>query len=107
MVRPLYACTKRLEGGQMSMFIQHCDGRSHYRCRTCSDSAPVSDSVPLRVLNLYILVRDGSNTTFMRRAAYTLRLRAPPPHWAWGKHVGEGKFYDYNDAESEAIFEPQ
>ena len=66
--------------------------------------APVSDSVPLRVLKLYILVRDGSKTTFMRSAAYTLRLRAPPPQWAWGKDVGEGKFYDYNDAESEAIW---
>ena len=37
--RPLYARTKRIEGGEMCMnvasmskFIQHRDGRSHYRC---------------------------------------------------------------------------
>ena len=121
--RPLYACTTPLEGGRMCMHvasmpkvIQHRDGRSHYRCTKCAESAPVSDSVPVRVLNLYILVRGGSKTTFMRRAAYTLRLRAPPPRWAWGVDLGElprltqanptreGKFYDYNDAESEAIW---
>ena len=130
--RPLYACTKRIEGGQMCMnvasmskFIQHRDGRSHYRCRTCrekecDDSAPVSDSVPLRVLDLYILVRNGSKSTFMRRKAYRLCLHAPPPRWAWGKDLGQlphltlampssvshekGQFYNYNDAESEAIW---
>ena len=37
--RPLYVCTKRIESGEMCMnvasmskFIQHRDGRSHYRC---------------------------------------------------------------------------
>ena len=130
--RPLYACTKRIEGDQMCMnvasmskFIQHRDGRNHYRCRECrqkecADSAPVSDSVPLRVLDLYILVRNVSKTTFMRRKSYRLCLRAPPPRWAGGVDLGQlphltqamprfvshtkGKFYDYNDAESEAIW---
>ena len=41
--------------------------------------APVSDSVPLRVLDLYILIRDGSKATFMRSKPYRLCLRAPPP----------------------------
>ena len=130
--RPLYACTKRIEGGEMCMnvasmskFIQHRDGRSHYRCtkckqKECDDSAPVSDSVPLRVLDLYILVRDGSKTTFMRHKAYRLCLRAPPRQWAWGVDLGQlpqlnqampnhvfhtkRNFYDYTDAESEAIW---
>ena len=130
--RPLYACTKHIQDGEMCMkvasmskFIQLGDGRSHYRCTKCrqeegADSAPVSDSVPLRVLDLYILVRDGSKTTLMRSKAYRLCLRAPPSRWAWGKDLGQlpeltlampgfvshakGKFYDYNDAESEAIW---
>ena len=73
----------------MSTFIQHRDGRNHYKCMTCkqkecADSAPVSDSVPLRVLDLHILVRDGNKTTFMRNKAYRLCLCAPPPQWAWG-----------------------
>ena len=132
LARPLYACTTRLEGGEMCMnvasmskFIQHRDGRSHYRCtkckeKECADSAPVSDSVPLRVLDLYILVRDGSKTTFMRSKPYRLCVRAPPPQWAWGVDLGQlprltqamprsvfhakGRFYEYNDDESEAIW---
>ena len=109
----------------MSKFIQHRDGRSHYWCtkcreKECADSAPVSDSVPLRALDLYILVKDGSKTTVLRRNAYRLCLRVPPPRWAWGKDLGKnpdlkqamptsvshakGKFYEYNDAESEAIW---
>ena len=130
--RPLYACTQRIEGGQMCMnvasmskFIQQRDGRSHYRCTKCkqkegADSAPVSDSVPLRLLDLYILVHDGSKTTFMRSKAKRLCLHAPPPQWAWGVDLGQlprltqanprivsdavGQFYAYNDAESEAIW---
>ena len=130
--RPLYVCTKRIEGGEMCMnvasmskFIQHRDGRSHYRCTNCKetecdDSAPVSDSVPLRVLDLYILVRDGSKTTFMRSKAYRLCLHAPPPQWAWGVDLGQlpqlnqavpglvshpkRNFYNDTDAESEAIW---
>ena len=42
LVRPLYACTTRLEGGEMCMnvasmskFIQQRDERSHYRCTKC------------------------------------------------------------------------
>ena len=108
--RPLYACTKRLENGQMCMnvasmskFIQHRDGRSHYRCgwcrqKECADSAPVSDSVPLRVLDLYILVRDGSKATFMRSSPH---LSQAMPGFV--SHAN-GKFYHYNDAESEAIW---
>ena len=108
-----------------SKYIQLGDVRSHSRCtkcrqEECADSAPVSDSVPLRVLDLYILVRDGSKTTFMRSKPYRLCLRTPPPRWAWGVDLGQlphltqamprlvshakGKFYDYNDAESEAIW---
>ena len=88
--------------------------------KECDDSAPVSDSVPLRVLDLYILVHDGIKSTLMRSKPYTLCLRTPPPRWAWGVGVGQlphrtqamprvvshakGKFYDYIDAESEAIW---
>ena len=99
-------------------FIEQRDARSHYRCKKCI--APVSDSVPLRVLDLYILVSDGKKTTIMRSKPYRLRLRTPPPQWAWGVDLGElpqltmampnvvshakGMFYDYNDRDSEAIW---
>ena len=99
-------------------FIEQRDARSHCRCKKCI--APVSDSVPLRVLDLYILVSDGKKTTIMRSKPYRLRLRAPPSHWAWGVDLGQlphltqampkfvsrakGKFYDYNNAESDAIW---
>ena len=130
--RPLYTCTMPIEGGQicmnvasMSKFIHHRDGRGHYRCAKCiqrelADSAPVSDSAPLRVLDLYILVRAGSKTTFMRSKPYTLCLRRPPAEWAWGVEMaalpqlnqampkivyhGQRRFYEYNDTESEAIW---
>ena len=106
----------------MPKFIRLGDGRSHYRCRKCADRpAPVSDSAPLRVLDLYTLVRDGdSKPTLLRRAAYRLRLCAPPSRWAWGEDMGElpvlkqampqksvcrGKGpFDYNQAESDAIW---
>ena len=109
----------------MSKLIQHSSCRSQYRCPKCRGkeravSALVSGSAPLRVLDLYILVRDGSKTTFTRSNPYTLCLRTPPPRWAWGVDLGQlphltqamptfvshakGKFYDYNDAESEAIW---
>ena len=84
------------------------------------DSAPVSDSVPLRVLDLYILVHDGIKSTLMRSKPYTLCLRRPPAQWAWGVDLApihqltqampnivyhaERKFYEYNDAEGEAIW---
>ena len=101
--RPLYVCTSRFEHGQMCMnvasmskFIRLGDGRSHYRCRKCADrQAPVSDSAPLRVLDVYTLVRDGdSKPTLLRRAAYRLRLRAPPYRWAWGEDMGMGCGHD-------------
>ena len=130
--RPLYACTKLIEGGEMCMkvasmskYIQQRDGRSHYRCMDCrkkegTDATPISDSVPLRVLDLYISVRDGSKTTIMRSKPYRLCLWAPPNHWAWGVDCGQpsllnqakpmsfiqsnGKFYQYNKMESDAIW---
>ena len=131
--RPLYACTKCSESGElcmkvasMSKYIQQRDGRSHYRCTNCrkeesTDSTPVSDSVPLRVLDLYILVRAGKKTTIMRSSPYRLCLCAPPNHWAWGVNVDQpppllnqampkyvtqwnGMFYTYNNAESDAIW---
>ena len=129
---PLYVCTNIIEGGEMCMnvasmpkFIQQRDERNHYRCTKCrqkewDDSAPVSDSVPLRVLDLYILVHDGIKSTFMRSKPYTLCLRRPPAQWAWGVDLaalpqlnqampkivyhGQRRFYEYNDTESEAIW---
>ena len=101
-------------------FIEQRDARSHCRCKKCI--APVSDSVPLRVLDLYILIRDGNKATFMRSKPYRLCLRAPPSGWAWDADMGCGnelpltqatphlvshrnrKYYEYNDAESEAIW---
>ena len=87
---------------------------------TAHGSVPVSDSVPLCVLQLYILVSDGNKTTIMRSKSYRLRLRMPPPQWAWGVDLGQlrqltmampnvvshakGMFYDYNDRDSEAIW---
>ena len=109
----------------MSKFIQQRNVRSHYRCTKCrqkegADLALVSESVPLRVLDIYILVRDGSKTTFMRNKPYRLCLYAPPTRWAWGVDLGQlphltqamprsvshdnGKFYEHNNAESEAIW---
>ena len=129
--RPLYACTKCSESGEMCMkvasmskYIQQRDGRSHYRCTNCrkkgTDSTPVSDSVPLRVLDLYILVRGGSKTTIMRSNTYRLCLCVPPTQWAWGVNAGQlplpkqaiptfvshtnGKFYKYNKMEIGAIW---
>ena len=130
--RPMYACTKQNEGGEMCMkvasmskYIQLGEDRSHYRCTKCreedrADSALVSDSVALRVLHLYILVRAGTKTTIMRSKPYKLCLHAPPSRWAWGKDLGQlpeliqavptsisrakGVFYDYSDAETEAIW---
>ena len=123
--RPLYACTNCIEGEEMCMnvasmskFIEQRDARGHYRCKRCI--APVTDSVPLRVLDLYMLVSDGNKTAIMRSKPYRLRLRTPPPQWAWGVDLGElpqltmampnvvshakGMFYDYNDRDSEAIW---
>ena len=130
--RPLYVCTNTIEGGEMCMnvasmskFIQQRDERNHYRCKKCRekkchDSAPLSDSVPLRILDLYILVHDGIKSTFMRSKAFKLCLRRPPAQWGWGVELapirelkqaqpsivyhGHRKFYEYNDAESEAIW---
>ena len=58
--------------------------------KECADSAPVSDSVPLRVLDLYILAATPMDS----------------PHLIWLRSVShaKGKLYDYNDAESEAIW---
>ena len=99
-------------------FIEQRDARGHYRCKRCI--APVTDSVPLRVFDLYMLVSDGNKTAIMRSKPYRLRLRTPPPQWAWGVDLGElpqltmampnvvshrkGMFYDYNDRDSEAIW---
>ena len=130
--RPLYACTKHIEDGEMCMkvasrskYIQLGDVRSHSRCtkcrqEECADSAPVSGSAPLRVLDLYTLVRDGSKVTFMRSHPFKLCLRAPPSRWAFDVDMGQppelaqaspkvfshakGTFREYNDAESEAIW---
>ena len=103
----------------LSKYIQKREPRGHYRCKNCAE--PVSDSVPLRVLEMYILVSDGNNgTTIMRSKPYRLRLRAPPSHWAWGVDLGQlpqlsmampevvtqakGMYYDYNERESDAIW---
>ena len=134
--RPLYACTKHIEGGEMCMnvasmskFIQQRDSRSHYRCTKCkqkesADSAPVSDSVPLRVLALYILVHDAESCrpTFLRSTPYRLCLHTPPSGWTWDadlRHLlhdappqalpqevchGKYKFYEYTAMESNAIW---
>ena len=130
--RPLYACTKRIEGGHMCMnvasmskYIKHGDGRSHYRCTKCKqtecfESASVSNDIPLRVLDLYILVCDGKKTTFMRSKPYRLCVRTPPSQWRFGVELGQlpsliqaipnfvsygqGKFYEYNEDESKAIW---
>ena len=130
--RPLYTCTRRLKGGDMCMkvasmskFIQQHDERTHYRCTQCRQeesaaSTLVFDSVPLRILQLYILVRDGNKTTIMRASPYRLCLCAPPSQWGWDKELyyvpdlseasptqiwhARKKFYQYNDTESDAIW---
>ena len=126
--RPLYACTNHIGGRKMCMkvasmsrYIELGDERGHYRCRECREkestaSAPVSDSAPLRVLDMYMLVRDGAKNTIMRSRAYKLCLCAPPSYWAWNVEMmrpsnlhqaqpdQNGRFYEYSERDSEQIW---
>ena len=125
---PLYVCTNHIEEGTMCMkvasmsrFIELGGGRGHYRCTACrqkqsADSALVSDSAPLRILDMYILVRDGAKNTIMRSRAYKLCLCAPPSYWAWNVEMvrpsnlhqaqpdQNGRFYEYSERDSEQIW---
>ena len=131
LARPLYVCTNYRQAlpaemcmsvASMSQFVQQAPGRQHYRCAGCTASAegvPVSDSTPLRVLHLYILVsaQDGGLTP-LRMKSLRLVVEAPPNRWAWGEELGAlpeptlaqpvwsstGKHWRYNAEESEAIW---
>ena len=105
----------------MSRYIELHDERGHYRCKACrqtqsADSAPVSDSAPLRILDMYMLVRDGAKNTIMRSKPYKLCLRRPPTCWAWNVEMlppreprqanpkRNGRLYEYTEVESDAIW---
>ena len=108
----------------MSYLVQQAAGRQQYRCAQCiadAEEVPVSDSTPLRVLHLYVLVsaRDGSLTP-LRMKAMRLVVSAPPDRWAWGMELGTlpeptlaqpvmvddnvGKHWRYNTQENDAIW---
>ena len=108
----------------MSKLIQHVDGRLQYRCPKCSGAVQsISHTAALRVLHLYPLVltrRWRAHGTPMRTKAMRLVVRAPPSNWGWGLELdplpvrseatprkGEdehGKYYEYTDEESEAMW---
>ena len=108
----------------MSYLVQQAAGRQQYRCAQCiadAEEVPVSDSTPLRVLHLYVLVsaRDGGLTP-LRMKALRLVVEAPPDKWAWGEEPvtppdpilaapirvddRKGKLWRYNAQESDAIW---
>jgi hypothetical protein len=102
LARPMYVCTKRREKkaaqknpqllcmatAAMSPLTKLTGERKEYRCAKCRDAgeAPVSGSVPLRVLRLYVMVRaaDGLPTP-MRMKPLSVILEMPPPEFAWGR----------------------
>jgi hypothetical protein len=72
----------------MSPLTKLTGARKEYRCAKCRDAgeAPVSGSVPLRVLRLYVMVRaaDGLPTP-MRMKPLSVILEMPPADFAWGR----------------------
>jgi hypothetical protein len=97
--RPVYACTARSSEkpesicgamASMSPLLSFPGERKEWRCANCLlAQAPVSDSVPRRILRLYPLVRAAQTTmTSMRTAPMLLYVFVPPECFTWGQqHV--------------------
>ena len=97
LARPLYVCTARphnktperlcMATASMSPLMQLAAARKHYLCARCKNkqNAPISDSVPLRVLHLYVTVgaTDGLPTP-VRMKPVPIALEAPPDSFCWG-----------------------
>ena len=95
--RPLYVCTARphedapehlcMSTAAMSPLMQLPAARKHFLCAKCENKlkAPVSDSAPLRVLQLYITVAatDGQPTP-LRMKPLPVVVEAPPDSFTWG-----------------------
>ena len=137
LARPLYVCTNnrefpdtstspemRMSIALMSKLAQQARGRLHYRCKDCIERAgeePVSDSSPLRVLHLYVLVSAGDGgLTPLRMKPLRLVVEAPPDDWGWGEDIvpprdsimaeptrvehSKGELWQYSGQESAAIW---
>ena len=95
--RPLYVCTARphenapehlcMSTAAMSPLMQLPAARKHFLCAKCKNKlkASVSDSAPLRVLQLYITVAatDGQPTP-LRMKPLSVVVEAPPDSFTWG-----------------------
>jgi hypothetical protein len=133
--RPLYVCTQQKSNGRpcmavaaMSPLMESATAHNHFVCANCKREradAPVSDSAPLRVLRLYILVHiDHGNMTVMRSASFRIIIKALRDQIRWGRVSASAiledltmvhpkcelrserlDFLSYNDEESQAIWE--
>ena len=95
--RPLYVCTARphenapehlcMSTAAMSPLMQLSAARKHFLCAKCENKlrAPVSDSAPVRVLQLFITVEatDGQPTP-LRMKPLSVVVEAPPDSFTWG-----------------------
>ena len=96
--RPLYACTALKRQGtakaetpcraiaSMSPLLEFPEERKEWRCADClRRHAPVSDSVPRRLLRVYPLVWiTGTSMTPMRSPPVSLYVFVPPESFSWG-----------------------
>ena len=95
LARPLYVCTQpRSDGTEcmavaaMSPLLVQREVHKHFMCAECKRNAedtPVSDSVPRRILRMYLLVHAVGNTvTVMRTAPLHVIIDAPSEDMRWG-----------------------
>jgi hypothetical protein len=91
LARPLYVCTQKKQDGNvclqkaaMSPLVKERFPRRNFMCTGCKASAlPVSDSIALRFLQLYIVVKAGEPQpdTCLRTDAFRVLVTAPPDSW--------------------------
>ena len=128
--RPVYACMGDVPGGMcmsmasMSRIFKTGANRGMYLCNHCAwkaESTPVSDSAPLRALQLYAIVDvPGVTWTVLRMKPVLAVVNRPPEKWCWGTPVTEnpkdtaavpewktsrhGNHWRYNNADSDYIW---
>ena len=97
--RPLYACTALKRQGttetltpcgavaSMSPLLEFPEERKEWRCPDCLRcNAPVSDSVPRRIVRVYPSVQTtGTSMTPMRSLPVLLHVFVPPETFSWGQ----------------------
>ena len=100
LARPLYVCTQPTSDGTECMavaamsplLVQRAPHR-HFMCPVCKRNArntPVSDSVPRRILRMYVLVNTvGDTVTVMRTAPLHVIIDAPAEDMQWGMVAGQ------------------